>query len=81
MFDHRNRRANGISEQLKKHFGDKMYRTRIPRNVRLAEAQAMVYRHCFMIKLIRCSSYIALAGEVIRREENPEAHYLRKEHL
>jgi chromosome partitioning protein len=38
MFDHRNRLANDVSDQLKQHFGDKVYRTIIPRNVRLAEA-------------------------------------------
>lgn len=38
MYDPRNRLANDVSEQLKQHFGDKVYRTVIPRNVRLAEA-------------------------------------------
>jgi chromosome partitioning protein len=30
MFDHRNRLANDVSDQLKQHFGDKVYRTIIP---------------------------------------------------
>ena len=38
MYDPRNRLANEVSDQLKKHFGSKVYRTVIPRNVRLAEA-------------------------------------------
>jgi len=38
MYDPRNRLSNEVSDQLKKHFGDKVYRTVIPRNVRLAEA-------------------------------------------
>lgn len=38
MFDPRNRLANEVSAQLIKHFGDKVYETIIPRNVRLAEA-------------------------------------------
>ena len=38
MYDPRNRLANDVSEQLKNHSGDKVYRTVIPRNVRLAEA-------------------------------------------
>ena len=38
MYDHRNRLSNDVSDQLKQHFGDKVYRTVIPRNVRLAEA-------------------------------------------
>ncbi|HAU93578.1 MAG TPA: cobalamin biosynthesis protein CobQ, partial [Alteromonas sp.] len=38
MYDPRNRLANDVSEQLKRHFGEQVYRTVIPRNVRLAEA-------------------------------------------
>ena len=38
MYDPRNRLSNEVSDQLKKHFGSKVYRTVIPRNVRLAEA-------------------------------------------
>ncbi|MDP7661029.1 MAG: ParA family protein, partial [Gammaproteobacteria bacterium] len=38
MFDSRNKLAREVSDQLLKHFGDKVYATVIPRNVRLAEA-------------------------------------------
>ena len=38
MYDPRNMLAQQVSEQLQQHFGDKVYRTVIPRNVRLAEA-------------------------------------------
>ena len=38
MFDPRNTLAQQVSAQLQQHFGDKLYRTVIPRNVRLAEA-------------------------------------------
>ena len=38
MFDPRNNLANEVSAQLIEHFGDKVFRTVIPRNVRLAEA-------------------------------------------
>ena len=38
MFDPRNTLANQVSQQLEQHFGDKVYRTMVPRNVRLAEA-------------------------------------------
>lgn len=38
MYDPRNRLAIEVSEQLVRHFGDKVYKTVIPRNVRLAEA-------------------------------------------
>ncbi len=72
MFDPRNRLSNEVSDQLKKHFGDKVYRTVIPRNVRLAEAPshgrpAMYYdKHSAGAK-----AYLALAGEILRREEVP----------
>jgi hypothetical protein len=38
MYDPRNNLANQVSQQLLQHFGDKVYKTIIPRNVRLAEA-------------------------------------------
>ena len=38
MFDVRNNLANAVSGELHQHFGDKVFRTIIPRNVRLAEA-------------------------------------------
>jgi chromosome partitioning protein len=72
MFDPRNRLSNEVSDQLKKHFGSKVYRTVIPRNVRLAEAPshgrpAMYYdKHSAGSK-----AYLALAGEMLRREEVP----------
>ncbi|CAM4117648.1 MULTISPECIES: ParA family protein [Vibrio] len=70
MFDPRNRLSNEVSDQLKQHFGTKVYRTVIPRNVRLAEAPshgkpAMYYdKHSAGAK-----AYLALAGEILRREE------------
>lgn len=70
MYDPRNRLANEVSQQLKKHFGDKVYRTVIPRNVRLAEAPS---HGCPAMYYDKTSSgakaYLALAGEMIRREE------------
>ena len=38
MFDPRNTLAQQVSAQLEQHFGDKVYRALMPRNVRLAEA-------------------------------------------
>jgi len=38
MFDTRNTLSGEVSKQLEKHFGDKVYKTVIPRNIRLAEA-------------------------------------------
>ena len=70
MYDPRNNLANQVSQQLLKHFGDKVYRTVIPRNVRLAEAPS----HGLPALLYDKSSsgavaYLALAGEMLRRDE------------
>ncbi|WP_018691238.1 ParA family protein [Algicola sagamiensis] len=71
MYDPRNRLANDVSEQLKRHFGDKVYRTVIPRNVRLAEAPSYgVPAMHYDKSSAGAKAYLALAGEMIRREEN-----------
>lgn len=70
MFDPRNNLANDVSSQLTKHFGDDVYRTIIPRNVTLAEAPSHGLPVIRYDKGSRGSrAYIALAGEMIRREE------------
>ena len=52
------------------HFGDKVFRTVIPRNVRLAEAPSFGKAVLFHDKDSRGAlAYLALAGEMIRREE------------
>jgi chromosome partitioning protein len=70
MFDPRNNLANQVSDQLIEHFGDKVYRTVIPRNVRLAEAPSYGLP---ALHYDRSSSgagaYLALAGEILRQEE------------
>lgn len=69
MFDPRNNLTQQVSEQLKQHFGDTVYRTVIPRNVRLAEAPS---HGLPVIEYDKASTgalaYLALAGEVLRRE-------------
>ena len=69
MYDPRNNLATQVSAQLLKHFGDKVYRTIIPRNVRLAEAPS---HGLPIIKYDKASrgalAYLALAGEMLRRE-------------
>ncbi len=70
MFDARNNLANEVSQQLLDHFGDKVYRTIVPRNVRLAEAPS----HGLPVLSYDRSSrgavaYLALAGELVRREQ------------
>jgi len=70
MFDPRNNLANEVSTQLISHFGDKVFRTIIPRNIRLAEAPSFGKPVLFHDKESRGAlSYLALAGEMIRREE------------
>jgi len=70
MFDPRNNLSNEVAAQLITHFGDKVFRTVIPRNVRLAEAPSFGRAVMFHDKDSRGAlAYLALAGELIRREE------------
>jgi chromosome partitioning protein len=70
MFDPRNNLSNEVSAQLIMHFGDKVFRTIIPRNVRLAEAPSFGKPVLFHDKESRGAlAYLALAGEMIRRED------------
>ncbi len=74
MFDPRNNLANEVSSQLITHFGDKVFRTVIPRNIRLAEAPSFGKPALFHDKESRGAlAYLALAGEMIRREEEAQA--------
>ncbi|MEL7044961.1 MAG: ParA family protein [Pseudomonadota bacterium] len=70
MYDPRNSLTNAVSSQLHEHFGDKVYRTVIPRNVRLAEAPSHGKPIMHYDRYSRgARAYMALAGEMIRREE------------
>ena len=69
MYDPRNNLASQVSDQLLEHFGDKVYRTVIPRNVRLAEAPSYGLSVLKYDKTSRGAlAYLALAGEMLRRE-------------
>jgi chromosome partitioning protein len=71
MFDPRNNLANDVSGQLLIHFPQKVYRTIIPRNVRLAEAPSHGKPVIQYDKSSRGSlAYLALAGEILRKHEN-----------
>ncbi len=71
MFDPRNNLANDVSAQLHEHFGEKVFRTIIPRNVRLAEAPSFGRPVLMHDRHSRGAlAYLALAGEIIRREES-----------
>jgi chromosome partitioning protein len=70
MHDPRNNLANQVSTQLVTHFNDQVYRTIIPRNVRLAEAPSHGQPVMLYDKSSRGAiSYLALASEVLRRQE------------
>lgn len=77
MYDKRNNLSNMVAEDVRKFFGDKVYKTVIPRNVRVSEAPsfglpAIVYD-------MRCpgaTAYIHLASEVLKRERNNVAPML-----
>ena len=69
MYDVRNNLSNEVSNQLIKHFGEKVYRTIVPRNVRVAESPS---HGLPVIQYDRASrgaiAYLGLAGEMLRRE-------------
>ena len=74
MFDPRNNLANQVSQQLVKHFGEKVYRTVIPRNVRLAEAPSHGLPALLYDKTSSgATAYLALAGEMLRRVDAERA--------
>jgi chromosome partitioning protein len=69
MFDVRNNLANAVSAELVSHFGDKVFRTIIPRNVRVAEAPSHGQSIVGYDKGSRGAiAYLGLAGEVLRHQ-------------
>jgi len=71
MYDPRNSLTNDVSKQLTEHFGDKVYRTVIPRNIRLAEAPSHGLPALHYDKQSKGAlSYLALAGEMLRRADS-----------
>jgi len=69
MYDPRNKLATDVSAQLIEHFGDRVYRTVVPRNVRLAEAPSHGLPVLNYDKTSRGAlAYFSLAGEVIRKQ-------------
>ena len=69
MFDVRNNLANAVSAELTNHFGDVVFRTIIPRNVRLAEAPSHGQSIIGYDKASRGGvAYLGLAGELLRRQ-------------
>jgi len=69
MFDRRNNLSVQVEKDVRAHFGDKVYRTVIPRNVRVSEAPshgkpALLYDY----KCAGSQAYMRLASEMIQRE-------------
>jgi chromosome partitioning protein len=74
MFDPRNALAQQVSDQLQRHFGDKVYSTVIPRNIRLAEAPSYGKPVLFYDRASKGAlAYVALAGEFLQRREGVAA--------
>ena len=70
LYDPRNALTNEVSEQLHQHFEGLVYRTVIPRNIRLAEAPSHGVPGIVYDRLSRgATAYMALAGEFMRRQE------------
>ena len=72
MYDPRNHLSNEISNQLKKHFRNKVYLTVILRNVRLAEMPSHVKLAIYYNKYsASAKAYLALARNMLRSDEVP----------
>jgi chromosome partitioning protein len=70
MYDKRSSLNEQVAKDVREHFGDKVYDTAIPRNVRIAEAPS--YGMPALLYDIRCAgsqAYILLASEVLKREQ------------
>jgi chromosome partitioning protein len=74
MYDRRNNLCDMVAADVRRHFGDKVFDTVIPRNVRLSEAPS--HGKPALLYDLRCSgsqAYIQLAGELLRRHQPAEA--------
>ncbi len=71
MFDRRNNLSDMVANDVREHFGDKVYETVIPRNVRVSEAPS--HGKPVLLYDVRCAgsqAYLHLAGEVLKRERS-----------
>jgi chromosome partitioning protein len=79
MYDPRNTLAQQVGNELVQHFGDKVFRTIVPRNVRLAEAPSHGVPALVLDKTSKgAQAYLALAGEMLRRHEEVAADHLNR---
>ncbi len=74
MYDPRNSLTRDVSQQLLQHFDQKVYRTVIPRNVRVAEAPSFGQPVLAYDRQSKGAlAYLAMAGEMLRRHEQEDA--------
>jgi len=72
MYDPRNTLSQQVSQQLESHFGDKVYRTLVPRNVRLAEAPSYGEPAVVWDRASKgAQAYLALVDEILGRDSRP----------
>ena len=86
MFDPRSTLANQVSSQLEAHFGDKVFRTLVPRNVRLAEAPSYGMPGIVFDKSSKgAQAYLAFGREMVERfkrgERAPDSPPLMPTHI
>ena len=75
MYDRRNNLSDQVAADVREYFGDVVYRTMIPRNVRVSEAPS--YGKPVIVYDMACSgsrAYISLAREVLARESSLAAN-------
>ena len=73
MYDKRNNLSSQVAADVREHFGDKVYDTVIPRNVRVSEAPS--FGRPVILYDIECAgsqAYLGLAREVVRQERDPQ---------
>jgi chromosome partitioning protein len=74
MYDRRNNLCDLVAQDVRAYLGDRVYRTVIPRNVRVSEAPS--HGKPVLLYDLSCAgaqAYVHLAGEILRREEGAEA--------
>ena len=74
MYDPVSKLTSEVNGQLFNYFGDAVYRTVVPRNIRLAEAPSVVPAIKYDRQSRGAIAYLALAGELLRRQDESMAN-------